>query len=208
MSLLLYILLVCCCKNNLLLLLLVDDVLVVITYYNNIYHNFAHSTAITTTFLTYLELPQLSLMAVALEEYKEDDKPSTRHRRNSFSSDRQALGEQTSERIIFSSPTVQSLSDKKHTNSSIPLNSFNDMGHLSRRVFNDAGGDNHLTSDDFENSFGYRKMFDNKNDVTAITATTVASCVAKLVWKLITVGETMSDEDGHINGAEYDVFCG
>lgn len=78
------------------------------------------------------------------------------------------------------------------------LNAFNDMGHLSRRVSN---------GHDHQSSFGYRKVFEDNLEVTAITATTIATCVSKLIRELITAGERAT-EMGHVNASQYDVFCG
>jgi hypothetical protein len=138
-------------------------------------------------------------------------------RRNTYNKFSEAtLSKQSSEKIIFDSPIERPLSAehpliatgscKLNPKAYNQLNSFNDMGHLSRRVFNDHG-ENHLTSDDFENSFGYRKVFDNKFEVTAITATTIATCISTILRELIVTGEKLSDE-GHLNSTEYDIFCG
>mmetsp|Transcript_26565 Transcript_26565/g.44921 ORF Transcript_26565/g.44921 Transcript_26565/m.44921 type:complete len:571 (+) Transcript_26565:115-1827(+) len=97
-------------------------------------------------------------------------------------------------------------SEKLNPKTFTALNSFNDMGHLSRRIYNDKG-ENHLKSDDFENSFGYRKVFENKLEVTAITATTIANCLGIILLDLIVEGEKMAEE-GHCNDPEYDIFCG
>lgn len=97
-------------------------------------------------------------------------------------------------------------SEKLNPKTFTALNSFNDMGHLSRRIYNEKG-ENHLTSDDFENSFGYRKVFDNKLEVTAITATTIANCLGIIILELIVEGEKLA-ENGHYNDPEYDIFCG
>ena len=86
------------------------------------------------------------------------------------------------------------------------LNSFNDMGHLSRRIYND-GGENRFTSSDFENSFGYRKVFDGHLEVTAITPTTIARCMGSIVHQLIVEGEASHDND-HFNAQKYEEFCG
>jgi hypothetical protein len=156
------------------------------------------------------------------DEYDDEDAP-TIHRRNTFSSARFSATEQQqdSERIVFYSPI--SINSSKRTAASVEeptlssrrgsttLNCFNDMGHLSRRVFNDVGetGETHLTSDDFENSFGYRKVFDNKLEVTAITATTIATCVSSVLRELMVVGEKKFEQGRHkFNNSKYDIFYG
>lgn len=135
-------------------------------------------------------------------------------RRNTYDKFNGSFAEQPSQKIplnrtlsarTFSAEDL-SQSCKLNPKAFNSLNSFNDMGHLSRRVFNDHG-ENHLTSDDFENTFGYRKVFDNQLEVTAITATTIATCLSSILHELIVIGEKMSEE-GHFNGSQYDIFCG
>ena len=115
--------------------------------------------------------------------------------------------QQSSEKIALDTLAPRPLSATNSTKSvnTSSLNSFNDMGHLSRRVFNDQG-ENHLTSNDFDNTFGYRVVFDKKLEATAITSTTIATCISKLFHQLVVSGEKLVDE-GHMNDAEYDMFC-
>jgi hypothetical protein len=149
----------------------------------------------------------------------EEDDFATILRRNTYSRFSKDLenNNENSERIVFSTPIPRPSSAENRISSGsstklnpkafTTLNSFNDMGHLSRRVFNDKG-ENHLNnSDDFENSFGYRKVFDNRLEVTAITATTIATCLSDILLELIVEGEKLA-ESGHFNCPEYDIFCG
>ena len=55
------------------------------------------------------------------------------------------------------------------------LNSFNDMGHLSRRIFNN--GDNHLKSSEFNNSFGFRQVLEGNGDIEITPVTTPLRCL-------------------------------
>lgn len=86
------------------------------------------------------------------------------------------------------------------------LNSFNEMGHLSRRVI-DTEGSNRLNSDDFKHAYGCGLVLERKINVEAITATTIATCVSNIIREQIVIGEDLSSE-GHLNGREYDIFCG
>lgn len=63
------------------------------------------------------------------------------------------------------------------------------------------------TSEDSENCFGYRHVLENKTEVTAITATTIATCVSKAILELIEDGEKRS-RAGHFNSSRFDIFCG
>lgn len=149
-----------------------------------------------------------------MEEDEDGEDFATILRRNTYNKfSSNILTKQESE-IVNSPPSTRplsagadgSVSCKLNPKAYNTLNSFNDMGHLSRRVFNEHG-ENHLTSDDFENTFGYRKVFDNQVEVTAITATTIATCISSILRELIVTGEKMAKE-GHFNGAQYDIFCG
>ena len=100
---------------------------------------------------------------------------------------------------------VSQMSSRLNPKAFNALNSFDDRGHLSNTLFNQ--GDNHLTSEDFDKSLGYQQMFENKLEVTAITATTIASCLSSILLELIVQGENMTEE-GHCNGVEFDIFCG
>ena len=86
------------------------------------------------------------------------------------------------------------------------LNSFNDLGHLSRRIFNDDSV-SHLKSQDFKNTFGYRMLFNNQTEVTAINASTIAMCLSSIICELVVMGEKLWS-GGHNNGENYDIFCG
>lgn len=151
------------------------------------------------------------------EECKDEDF-ATILRRNTYSRFSILLNDQTARNLDFDSPgNTQALSTDNSP--AIPpgscrlnpkafnqLNSFNEEGHLSRKVFSDHG-ENHLNADEFENAFGYRKVFDNKFEVTAITATTIATCISSILLDLIVTGERMVDE-GHYNSPDYNIFCG
>ena len=127
-------------------------------------------------------------------------------RRNSSS----ALQEK---RTKMSSPKLARLASDEHTcgsngrDTSTYLNSFNDMGHLSRRIFNE-GGENHLTSTDFENSFGFRKVFENQVEVTAITPTAIAKCIGSILHGLIVRGENLAANGHRAVAPKYELFCG
>ena len=112
---------------------------------------------------------------------------------------------------VQSSPTINRVASDEFTcrstgRDSSQLNSFNDMGHLSRRIFNE-GGENHLTSSDFDNSFGYRKVFENELECAAITPITIAKCIGSIVLGLVVRGEKKY-KNGHKNEKLYEEFCG
>lgn len=133
-----------------------------------------------------------------------------------FSKPDSESGDVESSNFVFCTPVARpssaenrvtsTSSTKLNPNAYSTLNSFNDMGHLSRRVFNEKG-ENHLKSLDFDNSFGFRKVLDSNAHVTAITATTISTCLGSILLDLIVQGEKIADE-GHYNSAEFDIFCG
>ena len=128
-------------------------------------------------------------------------------RRNSSSNMPRDISEKISG---YSSPKIHRVSSDEVTchsseRDTCHLNCFNDMGHLSRRIFND-GGERHFNSCDFENTFGYRKAFEDQAEF-AVTPATIARCIGSIVHGLIMRGEKKYGQ-GHYNAPTYEAFCG